>query len=168
MRKIIFSLMILIGIISITVGTYLIFSLNNKEKTREEAPITYDLKCEKEIYNLIYNTTIKITANYSTNNDEILSSKIVANIIKGEETKEEYLVNLYNEYTTLYKDKEGYPVYKIKLNNNLLIEEITDYKKVKNIPDQIFRDFINTPHLNLEQSKSELLEELESFKFVCN
>ena len=34
MRKIIFSLMILIGIISITVGTYLIFSLN-KEKTRE-------------------------------------------------------------------------------------------------------------------------------------
>lgn len=167
MRKIIFSLIILIGIISITVGTYLIFSLN-KEKTREEAPITYDLKCEKEIYNLIYNTTIKITANYSTNNDEILSSKIVANIIKGEETKEEYLVNLYNEYTTLYKDKEGYPVYKIKLNNNLLIEEITDYKKVKNIPDQIFRDFINTPHLNLEQSKSELLEELESFKFVCN
>ncbi len=167
MRKIIFSLMILIGIISITVGTYLIFSLN-KEKTREEAPITYDLKCEKEIYNLIYNTTIKITANYSTNNDEILSSKIVANIIKGEETKEEYLVNLYNEYTTLYKDKEGYPVYKIKLNNNLLIEEITDYKKVKNIPDQIFRDFINTPHLNLEQSKRELLEELESFKFVCN
>ena len=167
MRKIIFSLMILIGIISITVGTYLIFSLN-KEKTREEAPITYDLKCEKEIYNLIYNTTIKITANYGTNNDEILSSKIVANIIKGEETKEEYLVNLYNEYTTLYKDKEGYPVYKIKLNNNLLIEEITDYKKVKNIPDQIFRDFINTPHLNLEQSKRELLEELESFKFVCN
>lgn len=167
MRKIIFSLIILIGIISITVGTYLIFSLN-KEKTREEAPITYDLKCEKEIYNLIYNTTIKITANYSTNNDEVLSSKIVANIIKGEETKEEYLVNLYNEYTTLYKDKEGYPVYKIKLNNNLLIEEITDYKKVKNIPDQIFRDFINTPHLNLEQSKSELLEELESFKFVCN
>ena len=77
-RKIIFIIIALIGIISITIGTFFIFS-SNKEK-EEENPIIYDLKCEKEMYNFIYKSVIKVTANYSTKDDEILASQIIATI----------------------------------------------------------------------------------------
>ena len=165
-RKIIFIIIALIGIISITIGTFLIFS-SKKKKKEEENPIIYDLKCEKEMYNFIYKSVIKVTANYSTKDDEILASQIIATITPSEETNEKYLENLYNEYTTLYKNKDGYPTYNLNLSDSLTIEELTDYRKVKNIPDQILRDFIDLPHLDLKQTKSELEKELEDSKFLC-
>lgn len=149
------------------IGTFLIF-LSNKENIKEYSPVTYDLKCEKEMYNFIYEATINITANYSTKDDEIIASEITATITQDDDSNNNYLDNLYNEYTKLYENKDNYPIYELVLNNTMIIKEKTNYKEVTKIPDQTFRDFVNMPHLDLSQRKDDLIEELTTYKFTCN
>lgn len=165
-KKIIYIIIIIISLICIITGI-IIVQLNNDNEDKEET-ITYDLKCEKEMYNFIYETTINITANYSTKDDEIIASEITATITQDDDSNNNYLDNLYNEYTKLYENKDNYPIYELALNNTMTIKEKTNYKEVTEIPDQTFRDFVNMPHLDLSQRKKDLIEELTTYKFTCN